>query len=113
MAHGKDGHDFVNGGLVSGKRISESAATHKTVSNIGKLGSKSRLVVNNRGTNSLPFAAPQSKSMTRNDANQNKETANESSDDGNWYIDFLLPIVMALAGGYLMCPTCWSAAPGH
>lgn len=61
MAHGKDGHDVVNSGLVPGKCISESTVTHKTVSDIRKLGSKSSFVVNNSGTNNIPSAAPQSK----------------------------------------------------
>ena len=104
MAHGKDGHDVVNSGLVLGKRISESTVTHKTVSDIGKLGSKSSLVVNNSGTNNIPSAAPQGKVMTSDDAGRNKEAANESSDDGYWYIYFLLPIVMAWAAGVFDVP---------
>lgn len=49
MAHWKDRHDVVNNGLVPGKRISESTATHKAVSDIGKLCSKGDFV----GVNSI------------------------------------------------------------
>jgi len=104
VAHGKDGHDVVNSGLVPGKRISESAVTHKTVSDIGKLGSKSSLVTENGGANGIPAATPQSKTMISDDANKKKNTSNESDDDWYWYIYLFLPTVMAWGAGVFDVP---------